>query len=100
MSEVTAWEQIWKINQRYLRALFCGFIAWLCAHGPQAGVNWLVYFAILFAAGAIVHGAIALFQTIKAVVATMRWLRCKSKGADPKADQLARRDDLRKGGLL
>ncbi|MEM6890512.1 MAG: hypothetical protein AAF636_20620 [Pseudomonadota bacterium] len=101
MSEFQSdWSHIWKISQRFLRATICAFIAWLCAHGPHAGINWLIYFGILFAAGAIVHGAVALFQTIKAIVAMMRWLRFKRKGADPKADQLAGRDALRKRGLL
>ncbi|MGC3939944.1 hypothetical protein ACOTTU_19230 [Roseobacter sp. EG26] len=100
MSEVSAWEQVWRINQRYLRALCCGWLAWLCWQGYVAHVDWLILFVAIFAVGAVFHGVIAVFQTVKAIAGTLRWGRFKSKGSDPKADRMAQRAALRKRGLL
>ena len=100
MSEVSAWEKVWRINGRYLSALFCGWIAWLCWQGYDVGIDWLILFVAMFAVGAVLHGVIAVFQTVKAIVGTLTWGRFKSKGNDPKADRMAERDALRKRGLL
>lgn len=100
MSDISAWEQVWRINGRFLRATFCGGFAWLCWQGYIVGIGWLGLFAAMFAVGAVIHGGIALFQTIKAIVGSLRWGRYQKLGANPKADKLAERDVLRKRGLL
>lgn len=100
MSDVSAWAQVWKINQTSLRATCCAGLAWLCWQGYLAGVDWLSLFAAMFAVGTVQYGAIALFQTVKAIAGTMHWQRFKRQGATPKADPLAGRDVLRDRGLL
>lgn len=100
MSEISAWTQVWQINQRFLRALGCGGLTWLCWLGCLAGIDWLILFAAMFAVGVVWHGTIAVFQTVKAIAGTMRWSRFKKQAATPKADRLAGRASLKKRGLL
>lgn len=100
MSEVSAWTQVWKINQRFLRALSCGGLAWLCWQGRLAGIDWLILLAVMFAAGTTLHGVIGVFQTVKVIAGTLSWSRFKKQAAKPKADGLADRASLKKGGML
>ncbi|WP_299825305.1 hypothetical protein [uncultured Roseobacter sp.] len=100
MSEVSAWGKVWQINGRSLRALCCGWLARLCWQGYQVGIDWLILFAAMFAVGAVWHGVIAVFQTVKAIAGMQAWGSFKKKGNDPKADRMADRDALRKRGLL
>lgn len=100
MSEVSAWGKIWRINGRYLRASCCGWIAWLCWKGHEVGIDWLILFAAVFAAGAAVHGVIAVFQTVKAIGGLARWKRFRKGYAKPKADPIGERSAMRARGMF
>lgn len=100
MSGSSGWAKVLKINGRFLRATFCGVIAWGCWLGFEAGSVLLGMFAVMFACGTIWHGGIALFQSIQIVVGSFKWRAFKRKGAKPKADPVAGEADLRATGLI
>lgn len=100
MSEGTAWGQVGKINGHFLRASACAGIAWACWQGFEAGSILLGMFTAIFACGAVWHGLIATFQTLRILIGSFKWRRFKRGGAAPKADPVAGEDALRAGGLI
>lgn len=100
MSDSSAWAQVGKINGRFLRATFCGGFAWACWQGFEAGSVLLGCFAVMFACGALWHGGMAVFQSIKVIVGSFKWRKFKRSGAKPKADAIATEAELRARGLM
>ena len=60
----------------------------------------LLLFAAMFGVGMIWHGTVATFQTIKVILGTLRWSRYRKGHATPKADPMAKAEDLRAKGIL
>lgn len=100
MSGVSGWTTVWKINGRFLRATFCGGLAWGCWRGFEAGSTLLGLFAVAFVCGAIWHGSIALFQSLQIIIGSIKWRRFKRGGTTPKADPVAVEADLQAKGLI
>ncbi|MEL6172476.1 MAG: hypothetical protein AAFR02_10770, partial [Pseudomonadota bacterium] len=96
----TDWELIGQINADALRACGgCGlaYITWQ-GFSPE----WFIfgYVAACCAVGGVICTFKVLFNLIKFIPRIGKRERFKAKGADPKADEMARTSDLKKRGLM
>lgn len=98
--ETSSWKAFVEINVNFLRAALGFGLAW-GAWQLYAPTTWIFgLIAVVSAlAGAMVFMK-AVFGITKLILAQRKLASFRSKGAAPKADQLAQNKELRKQGLI
>ncbi len=100
MSDKPSFKVIFKINGLFLRALISAGVAWLFWQGYRSGSFVMGGFAGMFAATGGFLLLKALFELFTLSLRITHWGRFKRKGAAPKADPVARQEELRAKGLI
>ena len=99
MADKSDWELIKDVNFDALRATGALGMAWITwqAYSP----TWFLFglLAAAFAAGGFICTCRVVINAIRLIIRTTRRARFKAKGTDPKADGMAKMEDLKQRGL-
>lgn len=98
-SDPIGWKQVWEINRQFIGGSLGLGLGWLCWRMPFQEEFWWIWVlsGILMASGAVSF-AKALIQIVRLLWGLRRWGRYQRQGTTPRADQMAREQDLVKMG--
>lgn len=99
MSKSSTDPTFWTINAEYLRATLGLGLTWLFWRIAGPNLDLFAFLAVIFAIAGAKRLAIALWLTGRFLLRHRREARFKARGADPKADPMAKSKDLRAKGL-
>lgn len=93
------WKQVWEINRQFAGASLGLGLGWLCWRTPFQDEWWWIWgLGAILIFGSAIGFAKALIQLVKLLWSLRRWGRYHRQGTTPRADQLAREQDLVKMG--
>lgn len=99
MSDNITLANVAKFSGLCLRATFGFAGAWLFWRMAAPGFEAFALFAVIWALGGAICACQALFHLCKMLLRLRKMAAFKKKGADPKADPMAKDADLRAKGL-
>ncbi|MEM7399827.1 MAG: hypothetical protein AAF354_12930 [Pseudomonadota bacterium] len=100
MSDVPTLANILKISGLCLRACFGFAGAWIFWRMAVPGFEAFALFAVIWAIGGAICAGKALVELIRMLLRMRKMNAFARKGSDPKADPVAKTDDLRAKGLI
>jgi uncharacterized membrane protein len=100
MKQKSDWMLVWQVNADALRSCGSAAMAWITWQSVGTDFYVLGFLSVIFGCAAVICAFRALANTVRLISRILTWRRYRKQGVTPRADGMARQQDLEGRGLL